>query len=225
MKLKVLAAALAGFVGASDAPGEAPFAREITAFMKADRAAAPPACASLFVGSSSFRLWNTLAADMAPRTVINRGFGGSHMAHVNRYFDVVVAPHRPREILLYEGENDLWRGVSVEAFVADFAAFMERKTAALGATPVYFVSIKPSQQRFDQLALQARANGLIAEMAAARDDLAYVDVVAAMLDEDGRPKDIFVADGLHMTAEGYAIWIPIIRAALDQGAPTSAPGC
>ncbi len=32
--------------------------------------------------------------------------------------------------------------------------------------------------------------------------------------ENGRPKDIFVRDGLHMSADGYAIWTRIVRAAL-----------
>jgi lysophospholipase L1-like esterase len=231
MRLKTLAAALAiaGWsTGAaaqeSDAPA-LPFAAEIAAFAAADAAAMPPACASLFVGSSSFRLWSTLAEDLAPRTVINRGFGGSQMAQLNFYFDEIVAPYAPREILIYEGDNDLWLGVTPEQLAAEVAAFMDLKTDALGATPVYFVSVKPSHLRFDQLAVQARANGLVAAMAEERDDLVYVDVASAMLDEDGRPKDIFILDGLHMTAEGYAIWTPIVRAALDEGAPTRAPGC
>jgi lysophospholipase L1-like esterase len=230
MRLSALAAVLAAGIGGgvlaqdAEAPAE-PFAAVIAAFREADRAAMPPRCATLFAGSSSFRLWSTLAEDLAPRTVINRGFGGSQMAELNLYFDDIVAPYAPREILVYEGDNDLWLGVTPETLAAQVAAFMEMKTEALGATPVYFVSIKPSKLRFDQLAAQARANALVAEMAEARDDLVFVDVATPMLDEDGRPKDIFILDGLHMTAEGYAIWTPIIRAALDEGAPTSAPGC
>ncbi len=88
-----------------------------------------------------------------------------------------------------------------------------------------FVSIKPSELRVDQLPEQSRANALIAEMAEEREDLVFVDVASAMLDEDGRPRDLFVADGLHMTAEGYAIWTPIIRAALDGEARAAAPDC
>ena len=46
-----------------------------------------------------------------------------------------------------------------------------------------------------------------------------------MLKPDGTPRDIFVEDDLHMTPEGYAIWTPIVNAALDAGQPAKAPGC
>ena len=58
-----------------------------------------------------------------------------------------------------------------------------------------------------------------------RGDLAYIDIVPGMLKADGTPKDIFVADDLHMTPEGYAIWTPIVDAALDAGQSAKAPGC
>ena len=58
-----------------------------------------------------------------------------------------------------------------------------------------------------------------------RDDLAYIDVVPAMRKPDGTPKDIFVEDNLHMTPEGYALWTPLVDAALDAGQSAKAPGC
>ena len=187
---------------------------EVERFVAADHASPPAPCQVLFVGSSSFVKWKeTLAADMAPMPVINRGFGGSHIEYVNRWFDQIVAPYRPRAIVFYAGENDIDAGKSVERVVADFDDFMARKTAALGATPVYFISLKPSKLRFGELALQARVNEAIRQRAATRADLHYIDVVGAML-ENGKPKHIFVADGLHMNRDGYVIWTGIVRAAL-----------
>jgi hypothetical protein len=49
---------------------------EIAAFERADRTAPPPKGAILFIGSSSIRLWKTLASDFPDKQVINRGFGG-----------------------------------------------------------------------------------------------------------------------------------------------------
>jgi len=48
------------------------------------------------------------------------------------------------------------------------------------------------------------------------DKLAYVDVFTPMLDAAGAPKqELFLEDGLHMNAKGYAIWrdliAPILR--------------
>lgn len=209
----------------SDPGLEKSLAEEVAAFAESDRVSPPAVCQVLFVGSSSIVKWkDTLAADMAPLPVINRGFGGSHIEYVNRWFDQIVAPYRPRAIVFYAGENDIDAGKSVERVVADFDKFMSRKTEALGDTPVFFISLKPSKLRFAELPLQMQVNEAIRERSTKRSDLHYIDVASAMLDENGRPKDLFVADGLHMNAAGYEIWTKAVRAALfpldeDAGVP------
>src|ERR1700687_1954410 len=56
---------------------EQELATEIDRFVEADRVAPPASCQVLFVGSSSIVKWKeTLAADMAPVAVGDRGFGG-----------------------------------------------------------------------------------------------------------------------------------------------------
>ncbi len=197
----------------------------IAEFAAADAAEMPPACATLFVGSSSIRFWNTLARDFPDRRVINRGFGGSTIAEVNHYFDQIVAPYKPAQIVFYAGENDLNAGKSPAAVFADFEAFMSMKENALGTTPVWYIAAKPSKLRFDQLDRQTELNAQIEALARVRYDLDYINVVDPMLNDDGAPKDIFVSDDLHMTADGYAIWTPIVKAALNQGQPMTAPDC
>lgn len=198
--------------------------KEIAAFVAADQAAPPAPCQILFVGSSSIRIWKAVGDDMAPLPVINRGFGGSHIAHVTRWFDQIVSPYHPRAIVFYAGENDLSAGKSVQQVVGDFDAFMARKSQVLGKTPVYFISVKPSKLRFSQLAAQKQVNDAIRARAEKRDDLHYVDVVPPMLD-NGKPKDIFIADGLHMTRGGYALWTPIVKAALQAHTEDEAAAC
>jgi GDSL-like Lipase/Acylhydrolase family len=215
----------AGSAPAPDPMLERSLAAEVGRYVEADRAAPPPPCQVLFIGSSSIVKWKpTLAADMAPLPVINRGFGSSHIEYVNRWFNELVAPYRPRAIVFYAGENDIDAGKSVDRVIADFDAFMALKTSKLGDTPVYFISIKPSKRRFDELARQSRVNAAIRARSRERSDLHYIDVVAPML-ENGKPKDIFEADGLHMTAKGYAIWTSLVRAALLPGAEAEARRC
>ena len=198
---------------ATDPALEKSLAAEIDRFVEADKVSPPAACQVLFVGSSSIVKWKeTLASDMAPMPVINRGFGGSHVEYVNRWFDQIVAPYRPRTIVFYAGENDIDAGKSVDRVVSDFNEFMNRKTKALGETPVYFISLKPSKLRFAQFPLQTLVNNAIRKSAARRSDLHYIDVVSAMLDETGKPRGLFVEDGLHMNAAGYRIWTRIVRA-------------
>jgi hypothetical protein len=209
----------AGACGRRDPQAEAEALRrslqlEIDRYVADDRAAPPAHCQVLFVGSSSIVLWKPmLAADMAPLPVINRGFGSSHIEHVNLWFDEIVAPYHPRSIVFYAGENDLDGGKTPQQVVADFDTFMSRKTAALGDTPVYFISIKPSKSRFAQLAQQSEVNDAIRARAAQRPDLHYIDVLPLML-ENGQPKDIYREDGLHMTRQGYVLWTQAVKDAL-----------
>ena len=63
----------------------------------------------VFYGSSSIRLWITLAEDFDPR-VLNLGFGGSTLEACDYFFSRLVMPVSPRSLLLYAGDNDLGDG-------------------------------------------------------------------------------------------------------------------
>lgn len=199
----------------------------VAAFEKADKEATPPTCAYLFVGSSTVRFWSSLKEDFPKRTVINRGFGGSTIWEIDALFDRVVAPYHPKAIVFYAGDNDLAMNPprSPDQVYNDFAAFMAMKDNKLGKTPVWFISVKPSKLRWEMQAQMTEVNKKVKALADKRDDLAYIDIVPAMLKPDGTPKDIFRDDRLHMTPEGYKLWTPIVEKALAEGQKAKAPGC
>ena len=200
------------------------FADQIAAFAEEDKAALRPACQIVFTGSSSIRRWDSLSRDLAPLPVLNRGFGGSRIADVNHFFDQVVGRYAPAAVVFYAGENDLAAGKDPAGIVADFEQFMALKAKALGQTPVYFVSLKPSKLRWSHFAAQSWINDRIRELADQRADLEYLDVAQPMLD-GGRPKAIFVEDDLHMTPEGYVIWTGVVKPALERDAARLAADC
>jgi len=211
--LGALTATLAPAASAQDQP--APFAREIGAFEKADAQAMPPRQGVLFLGSSSIRMWKTLARDFRGIPAINRGFGGSQIADSIRYAERIVIPYAPRTIVFYAGDNDLAAGKSPQQVLADFQAFAAKVHAALPATRILFVSIKPSIARWEMIERIREANALVEAYAATSDRLDFVDIASAMLGPDGRPRpELFRADGLHMTPAGYAIWRDAVAAAL-----------
>lgn len=197
----------------------------IAAFEAADKTAMPPKCTTLFVGSSTVRFWSTLKEDFPTRTVINHGFGGSTVWEVNAYFDRIVTPYHPKEIVFYAGDNDLAAGRTPDEVYADIVQFLVLKDKSLGKTPVWFIAVKPSKLRWEMRDKMGEVNTKVKALADRRDDLAFVDIVPVMLKEDGTPKDIFRDDRLHMTAEGYNLWTPIVNKALDAGQKAKAPGC
>jgi lysophospholipase L1-like esterase len=211
-----LALALGAFTtafAADPAPAGGRFASEIAAFAAADQASPPPACPLLFVGSASIGRWTTLAHDLAPYPTLNRGFEGPEIADLNANFGRLVTPYRPRAIVFYAGDNDLHAGQTPDEVVADFKTFMALKRKALKSVRVYFVSVKPSKARIDEYPAQEAVNQAVKAMTLTQHDLIFVDVVPDMM-ADGKPKDIFVDDGLHLTPAGYAIWTKDIRRVL-----------
>ena len=181
-------------------------------------------CRTVFVGSSSIRLWRDLDQDMAGHAVVRRGFGGAHLDHVSLYFEVLVTRHRPRAIVLYAGENDISAGRRPEHVLASLNRLLLIKRRALGTAPVYYIAIKPSPSRWHEFARQSRANALISQFAAANKDVVFVDVASAML-QGGKPKHIFLPDGLHMNREGYNIWTEAVRRALAASGVPVAQHC
>lgn len=188
----------------------------IVTYETADAENPPPAGSVVFVGSSSIFFWGTLAQDMAPVDVLNRGFGGSLIAHATHYADRIVLPYEPRAIVLYAGDNDIgFGGVSPDCALADFDAFVEAIRAVAPDVPIYYISIKPSIARWDQWAEMRLANELIAARTATRPSLHFIDVSQAMLDEQGEPIEaLFTEDGLHLASAGYALWTSIVRPVL-----------
>jgi lysophospholipase L1-like esterase len=177
----------------------------------------PPARGSIvFVGSSSILLWSTLNEDMAPLPVLNRGFGGSEIAHVTYFADRIVLPYEPSAIVLYAGDNDIGFGSSAGCALNDFEAFFEHIRAAAPDTPIYFISIKPSLARWELWDEMRRANQLIEARTRTDRALHFIDVSQAMLDEQAQPRDeLFLEDGLHMTPAGYQLWTSIVRPRLE----------
>ena len=193
-------------------PDATPFEPEIRAFEAEDRRRPPPRDAVLFVGSSSIRLWTTLADDFPAVPVINRGFGGSELADSVRYAHRIVTPYAPPQIVLYAGDNDLAAGKTPAQVSTDLVAFVRTVRAALPRVPVAFISIKPSPSRLLLMKRIRKANELIREFA--RDDpcLAFIDVFTPMLDAAGRPRaELFIEDALHLNRTGYELWAAVIR--------------
>lgn len=193
------------------ARGAAKWEKEIAAFEKADAEKLPPKNAILFIGSSSIRLWKTLAADFPNHKVINRGFGGSQLGDSVHFANRVVIPYRPRQIIVYAGGNDLNAGKEPSVAAGDFRAFVETVRAALPNVKIACISIAPNPARWAQVEKVRELNRQLAEYANTAKDVTFIDVFPHMLGADGQPlPGIFVADRLHMNPKGYAIWTKLI---------------
>lgn len=186
---------------------------EIRAFEEADRKSPPVPGQVLFVGSSSIKFWSTLAQDMKPMPVINRGFGGSKTREVLAVFDRVVKPYKPSVIVYYCGDNDLGMdGKDAQAAANGFIEFDRRARALWPNVQVFFIAIKPSVQRWSNWAAMKQANDIVQEHCLRTPGATYLDTATPTLTPEGKPDpSIFKEDGLHLNAKGYAVWTSVVR--------------
>lgn len=179
-------------------------------FAAEDAQSPPPRGGVVFTGSSSIRLWETLAQDFPGVPVINRGFGGSELRDSTWYADRTLVPYAPRQILIYAGDNDLNSGRTPQQLHADFIAFVQRVRRDLPKAKIAYISTKPSPSRAQLLPAQREANALV-QAEARRLGVDYIDIFTPMLDAAGQPNEaLFIDDRLHMNAAGYAIWKRVI---------------
>lgn len=180
-------------------------ADEILAFQEWDSKNAVPDRPVLFVGSSSIRFWST--ADAFPgKPVINRGFGGSEMSDVIYYYDQVIKPYAADLVFLYEGDNDIARGKTVQNVISDFETLVSMVQQDFPDTMLYFISIKPSVSRWEYWPAMQEANRQIRKLTEVDPKLGYIDLATPLLGADGEPLDVFVDDDLHLNDSGYDIW-------------------
>lgn len=206
-------AAAARAAPASAPPSWAQWEEDIRRFEEGDRLHPPPRGAVLLVGSSSIRLWETAERDFPGVPIVRRGFGGSELGDVAHFADRIVLPYEPRTIVLYAGDNDLAAGRSPGQVFAAYRELVVLVRRRLPRTRIVFIAIKPSLARWALADRMRRTNALVRAYAA-RDPrrLVYVDVFTPMLDSTGAPRrELFLEDGLHMNARGYAIWTERVR--------------
>ncbi|MEZ5386102.1 MAG: GDSL-type esterase/lipase family protein [Prosthecobacter sp.] len=184
---------------------------DIRAFEKLDAKNPPPASPIIFTGSSSIRMWKTLAEDFPGLPVINRGFGGSEVFDAVTYADQLVIRHRPRQVVMYSGSNDINGGKTPGRVLADFHAFTAKVLAALPECRISYIANAPNPSRWALVDKMREANALVEEFTKTDPRLEFINTHDAMLGADGKPlPDIFLKDNLHMNSKGYAIWTKIV---------------
>src|SRR5258708_27237025 len=189
----------------------------IRKFEADDKVNPPKAGEIVFTGASSIRRWDTLAEEMKPLEVMNRGFGGSQYSDLNQYAKRIVIAYHPRAVVAYEGDNDLAAGSpkTPEMVANDAREFVRIVHSELPETWVYIMSIKPSYLRWNEWPKMKAANQLIQDFAKTQDRVQYIDVATPMFyAQEKPPRDLFVEDGLHPTAKCYALWTSIIKPVL-----------
>lgn len=180
-------------------------------YEKADSINPPAKNVILFVGSSTIENWKSLEKDFPKKTVLNRGVSGTKTIDLINYKDRLITPYRPKQIFVYEGDNDIGYKWSPEEILDQIKKLFSILRKEKPDAEIIFISIKPSVRRMKDKDRIEKTNALIKEFAEQQSNTSYADVYNAMLTASG---DLFPEhyreDGLHLTAEGYAVWKKVI---------------
>ncbi|MBL7744071.1 MAG: G-D-S-L family lipolytic protein [Chitinophagaceae bacterium] len=217
MRLFLVLMVLSLFVSGQE--NKPPYWDEVQAFKKQDSASFPGTGKILFVGSSSFTYWKDVQEYFPAYPIINRGFGGSSLTDVIRYREDVIFKYKPKQVVIYCGENDLAASdtVTVNMVVVRFKQLFSLIRAKFRNVPIAYVSMKPSPSREHLMLKYESANKLIQLFLKGQRNTVFIDVYHKMLNRDGTPlRHIFLEDNLHMNEKGYAIWKKLIQPHLQK---------
>lgn len=176
---------------------------------------------TLFLGSSSIRLWD-VGMSFPTLHVLNRGFGGATTADVLHHYNRVVAGLQPTTVVVYVGENDIAAGAAAETAASDVTTLLARLRTDMPHARIAYLSMKPTPLRWDLYARMMAANAAIKAQATTI-GFDFVDVGGALLNAAGKPDaQYFGVDGLHLNGRGYERWTTIIERYLRPRTPIGA---
>ncbi|OOQ57059.1 GDSL-type esterase/lipase family protein [Mucilaginibacter pedocola] len=167
---------------------------------------------TLFYGSSSIRMWDSLQRDFEGLHPLNLGFGGSTLAGCVWFFDRVMYNYQPKRLIVYAGDNDLGDGRHPEEVFIFFQQLCVKAMQRFGPIPCYFISLKPSPARWNRADQFKYTNNLIEnEIIKQGGNWQFIDVFKKMLDNNGYPqKQLYASDALHLSPQGYQVWKEVV---------------
>jgi hypothetical protein len=171
--------------------------------------------AVLFLGSSSIRLWKTVAEDFPREEVVRCGFGGSRTGDMLYYFDRIIEPFPYSKIVYFCGINDINGSVPGDTIVRNTRAFLERTWHARPGCQVLLLSNTVSVSKKQNYGRIMELNSSYKELADEFEHVTYVDVTTPLLDPGGRIRpELYSADSTHMNYSGYGVWTSVLKAYL-----------
>lgn len=140
------------------------------------------------------------------KIVLNRGIDSDVTEGVLHRLDTVTAS-KPDKIFLMIGINDIRQGIDSEETLSNYGQIVDSLQKTLPDSDIYIQSILPvnSKTGIDNRSVLS-LNQSIKELAESY-GLTYIDIYSDMADENNDLPAAYSVDGVHMTGDGYQIWL------------------
>uniref|UniRef100_UPI0040487F0B GDSL-type esterase/lipase family protein n=1 Tax=Algoriphagus sp. TaxID=1872435 RepID=UPI0040487F0B len=166
----------------------------------------------VFTGSSTIRMWRSLSEISLGQEVLNTGFGGSKASDLERYLYPLVLKFDPKQVFIYEGDNDLWADVVPEEILASLDRIITRIQLAAPNTEIYLIGAKPSPSRWSKKDLYLYFNQQLEKYSQRKEGVNFIETWATLTDSEGNARpELYIKDQLHLNADGYILWNGIFK--------------
>ncbi len=169
----------------------------------------------VFTGSSSIRVWRNLKQSFPDHQIVNTGFGGSQASDLLAYTEELILRFKPKTVFIYEGDNDIFAKKTTKKIISNTLAVIAKIKQQNTETLIVLIAAKPSIARWHLKRSYKRLNRKLKRMTKKDTKLQFADVWRPMLDGKNVKTGIFIEDGLHMNAKGYAIWHDVIKTFIE----------
>jgi lysophospholipase L1-like esterase len=141
----------------------------------------------------------------------NRGISGDISAGIIYRLDEVVK-RKPVKVFLMIGVNDLARNISPDSVIKNIlliASYLKQESVS---TQLYVQSILPVNDAFGKFGGHTNKGEQVKQVNeklkqnSATYDYTYIDLYSSFCDKNGKLKNEFTNDGLHLTGTGYLFW-------------------
>jgi len=175
--------------------------------------------AILCLGSSSFRLWDSISVDMAPYQMLRRAYGGAKFCDLAIHSPKLVDGIRFRAAMIFVG-NDI-TGKEKDKTPVEIARLAKIVIDSVrehrSEVPIFVIAITPTPSRFQHWQKIVLANDALEKLVAAERNTFFVATQDRYLNSQGAPRpELFVKDMLHQNKEGYAIWSRLLKNSLEK---------
>ena len=154
-----------------------------------------------------------------PLACYNRGIGGDTTEGVLDRLQVSIFDLMPSKVVLMIGTNDVNGGKSEKYIVNNYAKIIKEIKEGVPNVELYCMSIIPQNKDMESYSdvdttannikiqsINGKIKGLSEEQEAT-----YIDLYPALLGKEGNLDKAYSDDGLHLNAEGFAVWSGILK--------------
>lgn len=127
-----------------------------------------------------------------------------------------IVNENPENILILLGANDLVYGMSSEEYATNYAQFLRELKNRLPNVQIYLQSIFPVTEKIETKR-PMMGNTRIDEFNNALKKIAmeqgvyFLDLTTIFKDENGRMREEYVADGIHLKYKSYQMWLDYLK--------------